>query len=331
MGAEQLAIYQAERDKEAVNSISGFMDKLRMQGITQRFMSSGIRSPEQFGQFARANHLSPMEANTLLQLVDSQKTAFTQPAPVMPYASSPSGIFDKRSGNVVHAGPDEYIASSGTIYNKTKGKVAHSDYGAMDYFKTNEDGSIVSRKAYSEAEATLMERAGFQRGSYREKAIGAGSNGGEPNAIKTWITPDGRLFNAPNNVAPPAGSRPYSEASNLEQRMLTAQEISSIRDGRRTARRELDKLKSLPNVDFYKSQKERIPELEAEIKDYNDREKEIMSSGNDMNLPPPTPPPTAPPAELGGIRAADHKGKVITNPETGERRVSDGKTWNEVK
>jgi hypothetical protein len=298
--AADLALAQQKGKWGAVNTIQDFAKNIRMRRLVTDFMREDVSSPQQFNAFAARNSMSGPEAASLLQLVKAQKDAYPAP-PQQKFASSPLGIYNVGTGDITHPAPDKFTPT--------------------DYYRVNDDGSVESRKANTPAESAMWEKQGFKRGSYRKLPLGSSTN--EPNTIKTWIKEDGSLWHAPSNVKPPKGARPFSEAGELEKRLLIGQELTSIRNDKRQVRRELDRIMSLPdNIDFYKPQKDRIPSLKQELDDLNQREEELLEGGNSMSQKMPSEVES-----IAGYNASKHPGKKLTNSDTGQTYVSDGKVW----
>jgi len=95
-------------------------------------------------------------------------------------------------------------------------------------------------------------------------------------AVKSWTTPKGEVVHLPNNQKPPKGSKPYSEAGALEDRMTRRQELISIRQDKASLKREISQIRGLPDLDVYKPQRERLPLLEDELRELGEREQELL-------------------------------------------------------
>lgn len=102
----------------------------------------------------------------------------------------------------------------------------------------------------------------------------------QPRAIKAYKSPDGKVAFLPNNEVPPVGYEPYSEAGKIEERLNKSQELTSIRQDKAYLKREISRIKSLPDLDFYKGQKERLPSLMDELLDLEGREGELLGNKN---------------------------------------------------
>ena len=72
-----------------------------------------------------------------------------------------------------------------------------------------------------------------------------------------------------------------ASSAGLEERMNKRQELISIRQDKRNLKREIDKVRGLPNLDLYKTQKGRLPSLEDELKELEGREKELLGKGEE--------------------------------------------------
>jgi hypothetical protein len=98
------------------------------------------------------------------------------------------------------------------------------------------------------------------------------TGGKEPRAQKAYMTPEGKIEFLPNNVKPPKGYKPYSTGDNF----IKHQELLSLREQKRSIRRDISNYKRLPNLDIYKGQKDSIISLEDELEELRQREKEIL-------------------------------------------------------
>ena len=123
---------------------------------------------------------------------------------------------------------------------------------------------------------------------------------------------------------PPPGSKPYSSAGQLEERMNKRQELISIRQDNRFLKRELSKLRKqiqktekFPDVEFYQRElpglRDLKDNLEAELEDLKNRESELLGKTVEQKK-----------AETDFIHTA-------TNPKTGERIGWNGKKWIRIK
>lgn len=320
MGAVDLLRMQLGGRDRGDQVLQDFARKSRFDTLAYRMHQENVDSPDRFRDFIVRNQVRPEEAQGLMQMIQARNSTFPGPPPPPApkgYSSSPLGIYSQDTGDVVHPAPSPPTPAE--KYDKT------------DWYRRGKDGSIETRTANSGAEASLFEQQGFVRGKFRAEPEGS-SGGAEGNVIKTWILPSGKLFHAPSNVPPPSGARPWSDASSLEHRMLVGQELVSIRSEKRQARRELDQIQSLPEIEFYKPQKARIPSLKSELEDLNYREQELLGKGNDFSPRAPSPESSASGVPtLGGFNASDHAGRVLVNPDTGERMKSDGKVWAPVE
>lgn len=312
-----------------------FAHNLRMKALMQRFAESGVRDQAGFMSFVKQNGLSPQEAMELAGMSKSVQSSLT---PTNRYSSASGiGIYDQGTGQVVV--PDTRGAGYGTagssIYDKATGKVVGQGYTGADYYRVNKDGSIESIKSRSQAEENMLEARGYTRGTYRAKPVGESSGG----TIKTWILPSGRLWHAPSNQMPPSGSRPYSEAGELEKRMLVAGEVSALELEKRQTLREIDSRKKLLDLDIYKSQKAEIPELKSHIDDINYRLNELRNKGNDLNRPSSGPSPSDQDTPTSNQDQEGPDFSTLPDPSsvkpntrmvwepTGEVFVSDGVMW----
>jgi len=307
-GAIALLGMQQQGKQQGMQAMQAFAEKMRLQSLMQKFAQANVSSPEDFKSFVAENGVNPQEAQGLLQIMSSSRAAFKPDVPPNIYSSSPQGIYNQQTGAVVSpTAPKptvQYGSAGNSVYNKFTGDVVHEKFTPVDYYKVNDDGSVVSRKANNALEAKKFENLGFERGSYRDKALGSPTPSSTTKPIKTWVlpevdedgnqrTPEQRLWHAPSDRTPPAGAKPYSEAGELEKRLLTSQELISIRSDKKSVRRELDKAISLPeNISIYKPYKDRIPALRAELKDLTEREQAILSGGNDLNPPSSSSPPS---------------------------------------
>jgi hypothetical protein len=315
---------------------------LRLKNLMGAFAQANIQSPQQFQEFARANNVTMPEAQALMQLMQQQKKTFAPPTPVAQYGSAGGGaVFNKFTGDVNR--PEQptdyyYVSDSGTVVSRKarnqqeaqkfesegfkRGSAKPGKATVKDYYKVNNDGSIVQRKARNALDERKLQSSGFEEGTYKSSPSN-GSASSKP--IKTWVLPeikaDGsrrkpieRLWHAPSDVSPPAGSIPYSEASSMEQRLMTNNELSSIRQDKRQIRSELQRLRVLPDLKAFEQQKSRIPDLEAELKELETREKEVFESGNAFNL------------RMG---TTENKPDEEQPPIKGARKAPDGKWYIE--
>lgn len=104
------------------------------------------------------------------------------------------------------------------------------------------------------------------------------STGAQARAITTWRSPDGKIHNLPNNVAPPKGSLKVN---------VSNQELTSLRQDRAHIKREssilkrkIAKAKKFPDIDMYQrdaeSAKEQLESYNLELKDLKTRENELL-------------------------------------------------------
>lgn len=301
MSAVDLLKLQLAGEQRGRGMLSDFAANMRMKQLIGA--ASGVSSAEEFRQFAADNNLDPQEVATLAAIIGAQRKAFTPIQQPTYYSSAGTTIYDKRTGRPTYD---------------------VSQYKPTDWYRVNKDGSVESRSAKSGAEANVFESQGFRRGKYRQRPEGGST--GKP--IKTWVV-NGRLWHAPSDVMPPKGAKPWSQAGELERRLLIGQELTNLRTEKNRVRRELDRIIALPDgVSIYKPQKDRIPELREELADISARQNSLLGHGNQYNTDNQ---PVADPAILGGFNAAEHNGRVLTNPDTGERRKSNGKVWEKIE
>lgn len=69
---------------------------------------------------------------------------------------------------------------------------------------------------------------------------------------------------------------PYTDSAATEERMAKRQELISVRQDKASLKREIQRIRSLPNLQYYQSQKSRLPVLEDELNDLRRREAELL-------------------------------------------------------
>jgi len=75
------------------------------------------------------------------------------------------------------------------------------------------------------------------------------------------------------------------KAGRMEDRFYVSQELSVLKQDKRTLKRDISEIKAFPDLDYYKPQKERLPILEQELKDINARIDELLGKKTEKKDP----------------------------------------------
>ena len=73
----------------------------------------------------------------------------------------------------------------------------------------------------------------------------------------------------------------YSDAGALEGRLNKRQELISLRQDKATLKRQISKIKALPELDIYSTQKADLPQLEDELQDLIEREDQLLGKSEE--------------------------------------------------
>jgi len=90
-----------------------------------------------------------------------------------------------------------------------------------------------------------------------------------------------------SEYTPPKGwSLKAPSSPDMEERILKGQELTSIRQDKAALKREIARLKKLPNVSIYKDQKSQQSSLESELRDIEQRENKLLKRPNKKKSDP---------------------------------------------
>jgi len=99
-------------------------------------------------------------------------------------------------------------------------------------------------------------------------------------SLSTKEEGQGRLYDTDQGLLPydqALGKMPFRVGTEgVEERFSAGQELTSIRQDKAALKREISKIRALPDVDIYNEQKAQIPDMQDELDDLLTREQEII-------------------------------------------------------